>query len=187
MRNALITLLPLSTLLSPTSQSPLPLDNCGPTIQDPNTPDTCTHAITLAQSPTPYGALLTNDGSGLEITYENCFPTILDVCSVLTDPTTPRGAWNWTDAGSGCVMGFWLPQYAGSAPVPTVDACRNNIYLPMYDIGRYTGGTAYNQVSVNLARLPDDYQNGEAVDVGYASYTISYLPMQSSSPRSGPS
>ena len=74
-------------------------------------------------------------------------------------------------------MGFWLPQYNGSAPRATLAACKNNIFTPMYNIGRYTGGTAYNQVTVNLAKLPDDYQTGEAVNVGYPSYTLTYLPL----------
>ena len=75
-------------------------------------------------------------------------------------------------------MGFWLPQYNGSAPTPTYAACVNNIYTPMYEIGLNYGGTAYNQVAVNIKALPDNYQTGEAVDVGYPSYTITYLPLQ---------
>lgn len=49
----------------------------------------------------------------------------------------------------------------------------------MYKIGSIDGGTAYNQVTVNLARLPDDYQyqTGAAVNVGYPSYTLTYLPL----------
>lgn len=50
----------------------------------------------------------------------------------------------------------------------------------MYEIGYQYGGTAYNQVVVNLKTLPDDYQTGEAVDVGYPSYTLTYLPLQKS-------
>ena len=49
--------------------------------------------------------------------------------------------------------------------------------MPMYDIGMQDGGTAYNQVTVNLKMLPDDYETGEAVNVGYPSYTITYLPL----------
>lgn len=53
----------------------------------------------------------------------------------------------------------------------------DNIYMSMYNIGMQFGGTAYNQVVVNLKQLPDDYETGEAVNVGYPSYTISYLPL----------
>lgn len=48
----------------------------------------------------------------------------------------------------------------------------------MYQIGMSYGGTAFNQVVVNIKSMPDDYETGEAVDVGYPSYTISYLPLQ---------
>ena len=74
-------------------------------------------------------------------------------------------------------MGFWLPQYNGSAPVPTYESCIDDIFSPMYNLGLNYGGTAYNQVTVNLRTLPNDYQTGTQVDVGYPSYTISYLPL----------
>ncbi len=74
-------------------------------------------------------------------------------------------------------MGFWLPEYNGSAPRPTYNDCMNNIYAPMYNIGLNYGGTAYNQVTVNVRSLPDNVQNGSQVDVGYPSYTITYLPL----------
>lgn len=160
----------------PSTTPPATYDECGPAVQTLGTPDTCNSPVTLVTAPAEYGALLTNDGSGLNITYENCLPVVLDVCATLTNPLTPTGQWNWTDAGSGCTMGFWLPQYNGSAIRPTVAACENNIFTPMSDIGRINGGTAYNQVTVNLARFPDDYQTGEAVNVGYPSYTLTYLP-----------
>ena len=158
-----------------------PKDPCGPVVQDvldPTIPnDTCTAKISFSPSPATYGASLLNDGSGLDINYYNCYPVILDVCAALTDPRTPRGAWNWTDVGSECVMGFWLPEYAGAAPIKTVDACEKQVFTPMYKIGRNMGGTAYNQVVVNLRVLPDDTQTGQQVSAGYPSYTITYLPL----------
>ncbi|CAF9925692.1 hypothetical protein IMSHALPRED_006755 [Imshaugia aleurites] len=170
-------LLFLLTLL-PSTHS---FDPCGPLVQDILTPsDTCNRSITLVTAPSAYGALLLNDGSGLNVTWGNCLPVIYDVCAAITRPSTPVGRWNWTDPGSECVMGFWLPQYPGSAPTPTYDACVDNVYTPMYEIGYQYGGTAYNQVVVNLKTLPDDYQTGEAVDVGYPSYTLTYLPLQKS-------
>ena len=48
----------------------------------------------------------------------------------------------------------------------------------MYHVGLEFGGTAFNQVVVNLMLMPNDYETGEAVDVGYPSYTITYLPLQ---------
>lgn len=161
----------------PAASAPATYDECGPAIQTPGTPDTCNTAVTLRTAPAPYKVLLTNDGSSLNITYRNCLPVILDVCATLTSPLTPVGQWNWSDAGSGCTMGFWLPQYNGSAERPTVGACKNNVFTPMYNIGQIRGGTAYNQVTVNLAKLPDDFQTGEAVNVGYPSYTLTYLPL----------
>lgn len=156
----------------------LSFDPCGPLVQDATTPsDTCNRTLDLVTAPSVYGALLLNDGSGLNITWDNCLPVIFDVCASINASSTPVGHWNWTDPGSGCVMGFWLPQYAGSAPKPTYEACMDNIYMSMYNIGMQFGGTAYNQVVVNLKQLPDDYETGEAVNVGYPSYTISYLPL----------
>lgn len=53
----------------------------------------------------------------------------------------------------------------------------DNIFTPMYNIGMDVGGTKYNQVTVNLRVLPDNYQTGAQVDSGYPSYTITYLPL----------
>lgn len=155
------------------------IDPCGTLIQDASTPNnTCNRPITLVTAPSVYGALLLNDGSGLNVTWYNCLPVAFDACSAINSPSTPVGAWNWTDPGSQCVIGFWLPQFNGSAPRPTYDACLNNILTPMYEIGMAQGGTAYNQVSVNVKTLPDNLQTGAAVNVGYPSYTITYLPLQ---------
>lgn len=179
MRNATslkpLILFLLAAILPPTHA----FDPCGPLVQDAITPnDTCNRAVTLVTAPSAYGALLMNDGSGLNITWDNCNTVIFDACAAINDSATPVGQWNWTDPGSECVMGFWLPQYNGSAPKPTYAACMDNIYTPMYQIGLNYGGLAYNQVVVNLKQLPDDYETGEAVDVGYPSYTITYLPLQ---------
>ena len=180
MRNAtslirLLILLLLTATLPPAHS----FDPCGPRVQDVTTPNnTCNRAIDLATGPSAYGAILLNDGSGLNITWDNCIAVTFDACAAITNPSTPVGQWNWTDPGSECVMGFWLPQYNGSAPRPTYDACMNNIYTPMYQVGMDFGGTAYNQVVVNLKQMPNDYETGEAVDVGYPSYTITYLPLQ---------
>lgn len=171
----LLILLLLATIL-PSTQS---FDPCGPLVQDPITPNnTCSRTVSLVTGPSAYGALLLNDGSGLNVTWDNCLTVVFDVCAAINSSLTPVGRWNWTDPGSQCVMGFWLPQYNGSAPRPTYDACFNNIYTPMYKIGMNFGGTAYNQVLVNLKQLPNDYETGQAVDVGYPSYTITYLPLQ---------
>ena len=156
----------------------LPFDSCGPLVQDTTTPsDTCNRTLDLVTAPAVFGALLLNDGSGLNVTWENCLPVIFDVCASINASSTPVGRWNWTDPGSGCGMGFWRPQYAGSAPRPSHQTCIDNIYTAMYHIGWQYGGTAYNQVVVNLKQLPDDYETGEAVNVGYPSYTITYLPL----------
>lgn len=179
MRNATSLRLPIFLLLAATLPSTHSFDACGPLVQDSLTPsDTCNRNITLGAAPSAYGALLLNDGSGLTIPWDNCLPVLFDVCAAINASSVPVGRWNWTDPGSECVMGFWLPQYAGSAPKPTYDACMDNIYTPMYMIGMINGGTAYNQVTVNLKQLPDDYETGEAVDVGYPSYSITYLPLQ---------
>lgn len=157
-------------------------DPCGPAIQGPNLPkNTCNHTIDRVTAPSIYGALLSNDGTGLEITWYNCIPVVYDVCTAFNASDTPVGVWNWTDPGSGCVMGFWLPPYNGSAPKPSYEACMDNIYIPMFNIGMDYGGTAYNQVTVNIVRMPDDYQTGMQVDAGYPSYTITYMPLQQGS------
>ena len=185
---------PTSTQLTATFPSPSaasgPKDPCGPQVQDrldPTIPnDTCTANITFSPVPATYGATLLNDGSGLYINYENCYPVVLDVCAALTSPLTPHGVWNWTGVGSECTMGFWLPIYPGAAPLKTVSACENEIYRPMVNIGEQMGGTAYNQVVVNLVNLPDDSQNGTQVSAGYPSYTITYLPLQNGNESSTP-
>ena len=176
---------PSSTSARPAFPSPSvsvgPKDSCGPVVQDrldPTIPnDTCTAEITFSPSPATYGATLLNDGSGLDINYQNCYPVVLDVCAYIAAADTPVGVWNWTDVGSQCVMGFWLPIYPEAAPRPTVSQCEKQIFNPMVDIGEKQGGTAYNQVVVNLAVLPDDSQNGVQVSAGYPSYTITYLPL----------
>lgn len=158
-----------------------PKDPCGPVIQDaldPTIPDdTCTADIIYSPSPVTYGASLYNDGSGLNINYDNCDPVVLEVCASITDPRTPVGVWNWTGAGSQCTMGFWLPEYSGAAPRSTTEQCQNQIFRPMLDIGMKKGGKAYNQVVVNLRLLPDDLQTGLQVSIGYPSYTITHLPL----------
>jgi len=185
---------PTSTSPHPSFPSPSvstgPKDPCGPTIQDaldPTIPnDTCKADVTFSPSPATYGATLLNDGSGPDINYDNCFPVVLDVCAALTSPDTPVGAWNWTGVGSECTMGFWIPEYPGAAPLPSVDACENQIFRPMTSIGERRGGTAYNQVVVNLEVLPDDSQTGRQVSAGYPSYTITYLPLIKGNQRSIP-
>ena len=179
MRNAPLFLIPLLSLLTTITPNPIPHDACGPLIQDPDTPDTCNQAVRYVKTPNQYGAVLTNDGSGFDVAWDNCYPVVYDVCTMIADPDQPTGAWNWTGAGSGCSMGFWLSEYQGAAPLPTSKACYNNIYMAMVNIGKKMGGTAYNQVTVNLATLPDNTRNGSQINVGYPSYTISYLPMQS--------
>ncbi|KAL6718636.1 hypothetical protein ACLMJK_002870 [Lecanora helva] len=167
-----------------------PKDPCGPAVQDrldPTIPnDTCKSNITYSPSPATYGATLLNDGSGHEINYDNCYPVVLDVCAAIASIDTPLGVWNWTDVGSECVMGFWLPDLPGAAPRMNVRRCENQVFRPMVDIGEHRGGAAYNQVVVNLRVLPDDSQTGVQVSAGYPSYTISYLPLikgnQSTSP-----
>ena len=167
--------------LSQPSQSatspPMKYDACGPTIQSPGETDTCNTPVTFGTFPAPYKVFLSNDGSGDDITYENCLPIVLDVCATLTNPQTPVGQWNWTGQGSGCTMGFWLPQYSGSAPVPSLQACKENIYTPLWHIAQSNGGTAQNQATINLATLPNNDQTGAAVNVGYPSYTLTYLPL----------
>ena len=166
-------------LLAATVPTAYSHDPCGPLIQGPNVPNnTCNTTINLVTKPSVYGALLLNDGSGLNVTWYNCLPVVFDACTAITAPSTPTGAWNWTDPGSQCVMGFWLPQYNGSAPLPSYESCVDNIFTPMYNIGMDVGGTRFNQVTVNLVNLPDNYQTGSQVDIGYPSYMISYLPLQ---------
>lgn len=164
-------------------------DPCGPVKQQgPDIPkNTCNRTIDRVTRPSVYGASLLNDGTGLEITWYNCIPVVYDVCAAFNASDVPLGVWNWTDAGSRCVMGFWIPPYPGTAPKPSYEACMDNIYTPMFNIGMDYGGTAYNQVTVNIVTMPDDYQTGSQVDAGYPSYTITYLPLQRGSafPRSG--
>lgn len=73
-------------------------------------------------------------------------------------------------------MGFFLPPYEGSAKIPSLRHCAEDIFGAMARLGRRRGD-GFNIMVVNVRKLPDEEQTGEAVNVGYPSYTISGLPL----------
>lgn len=71
-------------------------------------------------------------------------------------------------------MGFWLPNYEGSAkPTKDVDECAKNIFTPLMGFCNpvLTPGL-YNWGLVNVKLVPDYTQTGIQVDAGYPSYIM---------------
>lgn len=194
----------LSFRLTPTAiatPAPVPApangDPCGPAIQDtPNYPDTCSVAPVLVESPQPYGINCTSvtavQGSNT-VAWDNCNASFQDACTKALDPRTRQNVWIWSQLASGCALGFFLPPYPGSARLLNNTRCVE-IFTAMRDSCR-TSVPASNYGGVNLRTLPghppsivdgqqvyDTYPEndftykGSAVNVGYPSYALSYLP-----------
>lgn len=194
----------LSFLLTPTTiatPAPVPApangDPCGPTVQDnPNYPNTCAAAPVLVKSPQPYGINCTAviQVKGPEaVAWGNCSASIQDACTKALDPRTRSGVWIWSDLAQGCALGFFLSPYPGAAPLPTKARCIE-IFTAMND-SCSTSVPASNFGGVNLRTIPghppsiingqevyDGYPGdvidfaGDAVNVGYPSYAITFAP-----------
>lgn len=193
-----------SFLLTPTTiatPAPVPAagngDPCGPTIQDtPNYPDTCSIAPVLVKSPQPYGVNCTalSPIKGDEIvSWGNCSASFQDACTKALDTRTRPGVWIWSTLALGCAVGFFKPPYPGAAQLLNNTRCIE-IFTAMND-SCSTSVPASNFGGVNLRTLPgippatvngqavyDGYPGedftfyGNAVNVGYPSYAITYTP-----------
>ena len=168
-------------------------DPCGPQVQEPNLPDTCSVAPAYVQSPQPYGVnctAITPVSSG-GVAWSNCSASLQDACTKLTDFRTRSGVWIWSQLAEQCALGFFLPPYQGSAPLPTNERCEE-IFTAMANSCQNSVPPS-NFAGVNLATIPghppsivngkevyDGYPennmtfNGNAVNVGYPSYAMSY-------------
>ena len=193
----------LSCLLSPTTvatpapvPAPVNSDPCGPRVQEPNFPDTCSVAPVYVQSPQPYGvnctAIIAVQGV-TSIAWSNCSASLQSICTKLVDTRTRTAIWIWSQLAEQCALGFFIPPYQGSAPLPTYERC-TEIFTAMANSCQNSVPPS-NFAGVNLRTLPghppsiingqevyDGYPEsimtfkGNAVNVGYPSYAIGYTP-----------
>ena len=195
----------LSILFTPpTLATPAPVpapvngDPCGPAIQDnPNYPNTCSVAPALALSPQPYAVNCTAivPVQGYQgVAWQNCSASFEDACTKALDPRTRKGVWIWTELAGQCAVGFFLPPYQGSAQLLNDTRCVE-IFTALND-SCSTSVPPSNFGGVNLATIPghppDSVVNGHAVynyypkndftfmgnavNVGYPSYALSFMP-----------
>lgn len=192
----LLSFLLTSTTIATPAPIPAPVngDPCGPTIQDtPNYPDTCAVAPVLVESPQAYGVnctQITPTKYNLDVAWGNCSLSIQDACTKALDPRTRAGYWIWSSLADNCAIGFFLPPYQGAAQLKNNTRCVE-IFTAMND-SCSTSVPASNFASVNLRNLPGlppeivkghvvDYQRndinfkGDAVNVGYPSYALTYM------------
>ena len=182
---------------------PAASDPCGPKVQDGHTPPTCDTSLNSTSSlnstdyfgydasyvyqsdtPEPYGVqCLNSTGTTAAIDQDSCKITIFDICNKINSKYSPKGKWVWSSlGGAGCTIGYFLPPYDGSAPVPLKQRCQQGIYGSMLDLcvtepDFYFYGVS-NIAAVNLQRLPSANDTGAAVNVGYPSYIILAAPIK---------
>ena len=174
-------ILPPATSQTSTAASAVPSngDPCGPAIQDnPNYPNTCAAKVNLVTTPAPYGVYCGSDGPA-SINWAACEKVFQGVCGGIPWTQYPKGAWVWSDPGTGCAVGTWMPpgsdgKGASAAMTPSLLRCYDLISQVMVDsCSTATGGS--NIASVNVVTLPsfsDPSQTGSQVNVGYPSYVI---------------
>ena len=192
----LLSFLLISTTVATPDPIPAPAngDPCGPTIQDdPNYPDTCSVAPVLVKSPQPYGVNCTAivPPKTLTVAWGNCSASFQDACTKALDFRTRTGFWIWTSLADNCAIGFYLPPYQGAAKLQNNTRCIE-IFTAMND-SCSTSVPASNFGGVNLRTIPghpptiingqavyDGYPEnnytfyGDAVNVGYPSFAITY-------------
>ena len=174
-------ILPPATSQTSTAASAVPSngDPCGPAIQDkPNYPNTCAAEVSLVTTPAPYGVYCGSDGPS-SINWAACEKVFQGVCGGILWTEYPKDAWVWSDQGTGCAVGTWMPhgsdgKGAGAAMTPSLLRCYDLISQAMIDsCSTATGGS--NIASVNVGTLPsfsDPSQTGSQVNIGYPSYVI---------------
>ena len=153
-------------------------DPCGPAavVDDPNYPNTCNAPVQPVYSPSPYGVNCTTSypiNSESSIVYSNCTAVAINsICQKLNSPHSTNGRWIWTMYAERCALGFFLPPFRGSAPIPSVEKCETEIFTPMINsCSKFSMEVSTG--SVNVAALPNFTFSGAAVNVGYPSYMIS--------------
>lgn len=192
----LLSFLLLSKTLATPAPIPVPAngDPCGPTVQDnPNYPDTCSVAPVLVKRPQTYGVNCTaiETPTTLSVAWGNCSASFQDACTKALDSRTRTGFWIWSSLADKCAVGFFLPPYPGAAQLHNNTRCIE-IFTAMND-SCSTSVPASNFGGVNLRTLPglpptivngqavydgypqnDPFFNGDAVNVGYPSFAITY-------------
>ncbi|KAL9580999.1 MAG: hypothetical protein Q9212_004153 [Teloschistes hypoglaucus] len=149
-------------------------DRCGPAMQKPGTPSTCNRTVEVSPIPSVYGVQC---GQDLDIqstlNVPNCAWATTDICNRLTDPHLKKDRWIWTNpAYIGCALGFWMPSGNGTdaAFPPDFDRCTTGIFGPL---AKLCSNPAWKNVgSINIKRMPNATDTGEAVDKYYPSYVI---------------
>ncbi|KAL8636321.1 MAG: hypothetical protein Q9228_006272, partial [Teloschistes exilis] len=149
-------------------------DRCGPAKQKPGTPSTCNRTVEASPIPSVYGVQCAQDldiQSTLNV--PNCAWATIDICNQLTDPHLKKDRWIWTNpAYIGCALGFWMPSGNGTdaAFAPDFDRCTTGIFAPLTKL---CSNPAWKNVgSINVKRMPNATDTGEAVDAYYPSYVI---------------
>lgn len=170
---------PTSQTSTAASAVPSNGDPCGPAIQDnPTYPNTCAAKVNLVSTPPPYGVYCGSEGPA-SINWAACEKVFQGVCGGILWTEYPKGAWVWSDPGTGCAVGTWMPpgsdgKGAGAAMTPSLLRCYDLISQAMIDsCSTATGGS--NMASVNVGTLPsfsDPSQTGSQVDIGYPSYIV---------------
>ncbi|KAL8627122.1 hypothetical protein Q9189_007183 [Teloschistes chrysophthalmus] len=149
-------------------------DRCGPAMQKPGTPSTCNRTAEASLIPSVYGVQC---GQDLDIqstlNVPNCAYATIDICNRLTDPHLKKDRWIWTNpAYIGCALGFWMPSGNGTdaAFAPDFDRCTTGIFGPL---AKLCSNPAWKNVgSINIKRMPNATDSGQAVDAYYPSYVI---------------
>ena len=199
----LLAILLTPTTIATPAPVPAPIngDPCGPVVQDnPNYPNTCSVAPALVDSPQPYGinCTTTAEVTGYQtIAWQNCTASYENICTKALDSRTRKGVWIWSELAEQCALGIFLPPYQGAAQLQNFTRC-----VEIFTALNNTCSTvvpASNFGGINLRAIPgippssivdgkpvydgsshmDPYHfyNGEAINVGYPSYIIAFLPL----------
>ena len=169
-----------NTAVVPTASS---TDPCGPQVQHGANPDTCNATPQVVTTDEAYGITCqdTPNDNGTPFIWDQCMDSVDVICSAMTGGMVsanakPRpGVWtSYSDISQnteGCTLGYYLPWFAGSAPVPDVNRC-TAIFTAMIS-GCSGSGKKGATINVNaLPFTPPANNDGSAVNAGYPSYMI---------------
>ncbi|KAL8743846.1 MAG: hypothetical protein Q9184_008067 [Pyrenodesmia sp. 2 TL-2023] len=152
-------------------------DRCGPALQDtPDYPDTCNATVKGGpfSPPAAYGVQCQTYQHGWHgpgrTAWHHCSGSITETCVKMSHPSTPNNTWIWSQRQPSCALGFFLPPYPGSAPLPSRERCETMIFAAM--VRACANWLPIDIASVNVKELPSAQGKGAAVNVGYPSYLI---------------
>ena len=150
-------------------------DCCGPTGRSTILPDTCYTTANVSTTNEVFGVTcFTGTGTVLQAPPPLPYYTATVICNNINNGTALPNTWFWSMPVTGFALGVWLPGNPGDAPCPYWNSCYSAIYYMMIQ-GCLTspGGGG----SINLVKLPDTTQTGQAVDPGYPSYVMAAQPL----------